>query len=55
MILLSGTIFILLGINIELFVCKNLPRDSFEFAKNESEEYELVFAHVVSVIAIFCV
>ena len=49
MILFGGIVFILLGINnIQLVICKNLLADSFDVAKNQSDEYQLIFAHIVS-------
>lgn len=48
MTLLSCTIFLLLEINIKLVLCKNVPADSFEITENRSEDYELIFAHIVS-------
>lgn len=48
MIRLSGLVFILLGINIQLVFCKNILENPIEIAKNQSEEYQLIFAHIVS-------
>lgn len=38
----------LLGVNIKSVLCKNIFEISTEVAINRSEEYQLVFAHVVS-------
>lgn len=38
----------LLGVNIKLILCENISEISSKVTINQSEEYQLVFAHVVS-------
>lgn len=56
MTVLSGIIFILLEINFQLVFCKNILEKPFEVANNQSEEYQLIFAQIVSgYVVLYCI